>query len=535
MKRLTCLAMCVLLVGFAASASALPRPDSEDALERQAWQAWEDGEIDELFEICEIAIALDPTAAWPYEAQAESLISHEDFEEAYELLSQGFEAGVESAYMRFYCGSALYCLDRFKEARADLERAIALTDPNDTDSLSRYYHCLSGVLEELELDEASIAAARSAVLKEPDRPELLLNLWIALDGCGQHDEALLFYTQWSESQPEMAGTLDAVRRAEEKYHGGSYEEAVALYGQLAGEEYLPAAVVTHYIQALMRLSRHEDALTELDRGMGDIIPSPLSILLLGDVYFDLGELRAAEAAYKKMYDIYDEEAYQDLNVMPYFMEQAGWRLMELNEYVPPGFEKAFEAPEWAGYTKAADARSALNENFVLMRKDEHNVLCYLRKSKDRGGFVVDWANDKAVHQDGRIPVMTVWWHHDGELEYTYIDDKKPAPGKLDSQTYWFECDEETDEWEFVRVEYNYHRNTEDIYAGFDSLWMVVREDRLVLQLVEYSYDGDFDYVGGYIAEMPYDAEAYALKVFDIARCDADFAFLQQLGESAGEE
>ena len=289
MKRWICLAMCVLLMSFTTSASALPsphrlQPDSEDELERRAYQELVDEKEEAFLQTCSEAIVLNPTVAWPYEELADYFIYFGDKEDACELLLRGFEAGAESAYMRFSLGFAQFYLDQFEDARTNIEIAIAMNDSNDSDLLQDSYDVLSSVLKELELyDQAYIAAARSAVLKEPDRPELLLDLWIALDGCGQHDEALRIYAQWSESRPEMAATLDTVLRAEEKYLGESYEEATMLYEQLAGEEYLPAALVIHYIQALMHLSRHEDALAELDRGMGDIIPSPLQGLLMGDV------------------------------------------------------------------------------------------------------------------------------------------------------------------------------------------------------------------------------------------------------------
>ncbi|MCL1855522.1 MAG: hypothetical protein FWF86_07290 [Clostridia bacterium] len=528
MKRLVCLSICLFLVSFTVSTSALPRPDSEDVLERRAWQAWEDGETDVLFETCEKAIVLDPTITWPYAVLAKSLILDEEEEEAYELLSQGFEAGAESAYMRFYRGSALHCLDRFEEARAEYEMAIVLTSPNDSDLLRDCYECLGAVLEELKLDhEASLAAARYAVLDEPDNPESLLKLWVALDMNDLYGEALPVYIQWMKSQPEMAGVLDTVQRAEEQYQGGMYEEAAALYGQLAGEDYLPAAVVMHYTQALMRLSRHEDALAELDYGMGEIIPSPISDLLLGDVYFELGDQLKAETYYRSASNRYDEELYGESMDMPYGMAQAAQRLQALAEHVPTGAMKTLEDPEWIGYAKAAEAIP-----FVLMREDAHNVLCCLRWSKDTDGFVIEWVNDKAVYQGDYTPIMTVWWHLNGELEYKYINDKKPSPGEPDSQTYWFDCDEETDEWVFVGAEYRYDKDSENVNAGFHVLRMSAWEGRLIQSLYEYrSADGDTRDVGGDLPEIPYDVDAYALKVFDIARCDADFAILRLLYES----
>ena len=241
----------------------------------------------------------------------------------------------------------------------------------------------------------------------------------------------------------------------------------------------------------------------------------------------MGDLRDAETAYKEIYEIYDEDEYRELYDTPYFMGQAAQRLRALSEYVTPGTEKSFEDSEWDGYAKAATA-----EPFILMRKGAHNVLCKLRwLAPEYKQAVIDWTNEKAVYQGDRVPIMKMWWHHNGEIEFVYTANK-PAPGEPDSQTYWFECDEETEEWVFVRVEYNYRQDTENAYSGFDSLWMTALDGRLIMDWVEYRHDGDFDYVGTSIADMPYDEKAYTLNDFDIMRCDADFSLLRQMGESA---
>jgi len=87
MKRLICLAMCMLLACFAASASAFPWRESQDELEQRARQEWTDdgGELERLLKArtdLEEAIEIDPANLVNYQRPNEVLFALGLYDEA---------------------------------------------------------------------------------------------------------------------------------------------------------------------------------------------------------------------------------------------------------------------------------------------------------------------------------------------------------------------------------------------------------------------------------------------------------------------
>ena len=463
MKRLTCLVMCVLLVSLATSASAFPWRERKDELEQRVRQEWMDDEGE---------------------------------------------------------------MERLLEERADLEDAIEL-DPTNLANYQRF----NEVLYALGLyDEASIVGAMAAIVEDPENPRLYLSLREELQMCGYYEEALEAYFQALEmdfDDAEALETLEILRFAEEKYNSGAYEEATELYGLLAEEEYLPVAMVTHYIHALIQQSRYEEALQALFDDFGEISAWFVKDLLFGDIYWNMGDMRAAEHFYQKLYD---ESDFSPLN-----RTAATQKLQALADYTPPGFEKAFEDPRWFGYSKAAlgyfNELKEPGEIFAVMRKDGHNVLCLLHWLNDAEGYAIAWENDMAIYQGDRTPSISVDWHYQGMLEYVYVTEE-PGEGEPRAQAFMFLCNEETWEWEFEHMEQRYWDN-EDEYAYIESLCMEVEEGRLTMLWREYDYNGSYLDESETFADMPYDSDSYVLKSFDIARCNADYATLERQGEATG--
>jgi len=456
------MAICLLLAGYAASAAALPWRDSRGELEQRAWQEWTDDDEEEL--------------------------------------------------------------ERLLAESADLQEAIE-RDPSD---LSLYMR-LNEVLFELGLyDEASVVDALAAAADDPESSYSYFRLCEELETCGYYEEALAAHlhalaldAREDDADAEALEALKLLRLAEEKYASCAYAEAAELYGMLADEEYLPVAVTMHYIHALTWLSRPEEALEVLFADYGEISLWFVKDLLLGDVYYHMGDKRSAEFYYQQLYD--------ESDFFPHYRAAAAQRLQALAEYAPPGFEKAFDHPRWAGYSKAAigffNELEQPGEIFAVMAKDGHNVLCLLHAANEAEGYAVVWENDAALYQGDRTPRIFVDWHFEGMLEYTYFAEapEEDGPG---SETFLFLCNEETLEWEFARMQRSYW-NAADEHSEIISLCMEAEEGRLAMLWRGYEPNGSYLGESEILADMPYDPNAYALKNFHIDRCNADYSALAE--------
>ena len=414
-------------------------------------------------------------------------------------------------------------LERLLEECSALEEAIELNPTN----LANYLH-LHEALYALGLyDEACVVEAMAAIAEDPEDPLGYYALWEELQMCGYYEEALKPYFQalgMDADDTEALETLETLRLAEEKYHSGAYEEAAESYALLADDDDLPVAVVMHYIQALIQQSRYEEALEALFEDIGEIGVWNVKPLLFGDIYFDMGDMREAERQYQHFFD---ESEYSPIN-----RAIAVQRLQALAEYAPPGFEEAFENPRWTGYSKAAigyfNELEKPSEMFAVMRKDGHNVLCLLHWSNDAEGYVIVWESDTAVYQGDRTPRISVDWHYQGMLELVYVTEE-PGEDEPGAQAFMFLCNEETQEWEFEHMEQRYW-DSEDEYSYIESLCMEVEEGRLTMLWRKYDDNGSYLDESDIFADMPYDSKAYALKNFDIDRCNADYATLEQQDE-----
>jgi len=99
---------------------------------------------------------------------------------------------------------------------------------------------------------------------------------------------------------------------------------------------------------------------------------------------------------------------------------------EMNTELPESATKPFQTARWEGYQPVVvsgygDENSPTGQYAVLMKKDDHNVLCMVEKEQGQAEFIITVENDKAVYQNDLLPSLLIDSGGD-TLFYTYQRD-----------------------------------------------------------------------------------------------------------------
>ncbi len=523
-RGFACVALC-LLGALLLSGTALTEGNESamGALERQAWQAYEEEDMTTVFALCEQAIEQDPKTAWAYVIQAYAYWLDINNEGALTILEQGIARGAHTAEIYYERARITRLLGLTEQALEHIKTAIALDDTN----ADAYWLEFLILQERGWIDEAidafdeifstvdSIDAAESGALRRVHMEFMLREL----QGATEFEEASEYYLRWLRQNPQEAEKEQTMLLAEDRYKSGAYEEAIDLYEEAAGDSPLMVGIGMHYVDALVRLGRYEDALAVVEQDIGNFSEWEMEDVLLGDVYAAMGDLESAQYHYMTAL----EEFYAG--------NLPGQRLAALEERILSDALVVFQEPRWAGY---APVSYAYNEEsispsviFVVMRRGDHNVLCLVER-KVNEGYVLTLESDKAVYQGNSTPKMFYDGHMDGYLLCRYpmegMDHQQPYEQELE-----FICDEDTGEWRFDRMAYCF-REAEDRYSDISKLAMDPMDGRLALQWHYYDYRHSYlDEDEAPLADMAFEAGDYALERFDLTRVNKDFDALRQQG------
>lgn len=428
----------------------------------------------------------------------------------------------------------------FLAAMLDAKRAIE-TKPADFP-----YDCDAFYVEVLNeigyYHEADIHQAKIALENDPFSGNALRELIRVLNIDERFDEAAEALAAWrAVAMPDAAPPI--YLKADEAYEAGMYEEAIRLYREAIIEgdglddkmSEFPVRVWYRLTDAYMRLERYNEAAAIFDE-MAQWYPSyyeanAVFYTQCAQALVLLGQIGQAEAMLYDSFDLYENPP--------------GWALLKkIEAMLPAPAKKVFAGEEWEGYEPVATGYYDWSEKsgllVTVMRRDGHNVLCVLDRRDAAEGYKLIVANDRAVRQGDCAPELYI---EDamGFVFISYADADAPAglptaEGYVFcSRWYWEEEMEQTasGDWEYMLLDayrvYPEPHSPGYAYYGTTRLSMSFDDEKLVLQGRAESYDNTWD-SWETLAEMDADTATYDLALFDIARCDADFAALAAMAD-----
>lgn len=116
---------------------------------------------------------------------------------------------------------------------------------------------------------------------------------------------------------------------------------------------------------------------------------------------------------------------------------------------------------WEGYMPAAqtpynDPATAPSQHAVIMKKDDHNVLCLLEKAPDATNYQLCFQTDSAIYQGDLLPSLLIDTGGDA-LFYTYHYSEGPLSSEMLGSI------KQNGIWQAPTLFSYYHANAEGLY------------------------------------------------------------------------
>lgn len=204
---------------------------------------------------------------------------------------------------------AVYLQSRIYKETDKIDKAIALLKKHLAAESSRsplFYALLSSFYQEKKDDLAAISLMETAISLYPDNPQLHFEYGLLLDKRGMAEQAMARMEKVLELQPDHADALNFI----------GYTWADGNVNLLRALEYIEKAARLkpdngYIIDSLgwvhYRMGNLDRAARELERSLELEPDDPHIYEHLGDVYRDLAETAKALEAYRKAFEMFDEE------------------------------------------------------------------------------------------------------------------------------------------------------------------------------------------------------------------------------------
>lgn len=333
-----------------------------EALLASAIQAQESGRTAEAERGYRLLLTIAPKDARIPAHLAVLLMELGRAEDALPLLDQTLALDPRQPGMLVNKGNALIGLERFGEAMAAYEAAIALHP--EADHAPAYVN-LGVYLESLKRDDEAAEVYRKAIALDPTLPEAWGNLGIARLRTGRSEEALEALDRAVELRPDYAdawtnrGTaLQALRRLDEALD--SFDRALALQPDMA-------EVWSGRSLALHDMGRMDESDTASARAVSLDPMGASAWNNRGMALQALGRIDEARASFDKAISLKDEfpDALWNkaLLLLALGEYEEGWRLFEwrwLRSDAGAQGPRDFGVPAWLGETSIAGKRLLLH-------------------------------------------------------------------------------------------------------------------------------------------------------------------------------